>query len=148
MHEDVMKPDKVINNNRSGKRLLWFLLIPILLATSAFFAAQVRQNLSKQLVGTTKLLEVQTVNVIHPQRGQSSSDLTLPGMIQAVSQSPIYARVDGYVRTWYVDIGTHVTKAQLLAEIDAPEVDQQLNQARAMLNQAESSLRFAMVTWA
>src|SRR6202162_1218730 len=146
MHEDVMKPDKVINNNRSGKRLLWFLLIPILLATSAFFAAQARQNLSKQLVGTTKLLEVQTVNVIHPQRGQSSSDLTLPGMIQAFSQSPMYARVDGYVRTWYVDIGAHVTKGQLLAEIDAPEVDQQLNQARAMLSQAETSLALAKVT--
>jgi RND family efflux transporter MFP subunit len=97
-------------------------------------------------VGTTKSLEVQTVNVIHPQRGKSSSDLTLPGMIQAFSQSPIYARVDGYVRTWYVDIGTHVTKGQLLAEIDAPEVDQQLNQARAMLSQAETSLALAKTT--
>jgi RND family efflux transporter MFP subunit len=67
-------------------------------------------------------------------------------MIQAFSQSPIYARVDGYVRTWYVDIGTHVTKGQLLAEIDAPEVDQQLNQARAMLQQAQTTLALAKVT--
>jgi RND family efflux transporter MFP subunit len=67
-------------------------------------------------------------------------------MIQAFSQSPIYARVDGYVRTWYVDIGTHVTKGQLLAEIDSPEVDQQLNQARAMLQQAETTLALAKVT--
>ena len=67
-------------------------------------------------------------------------------MIQAFSQSPIYARVDGYVRTWYVDIGAHVTKGQLLAEIDAPEVDQQLNQARAMQKQAETSLALAKVT--
>src|SRR6202162_3206425 len=146
MHEDVMKPDKVINNNRSGKRLLWFLLIPILLATSAFFAAQARQNLSQELQVTTRSLEVQTVNVIHAQRGTSNSDLTLPGMIQAFSQSPIYARVDGYVRTWYVDIGAHVTKGQLLAEIDAPEVDQQLNTARAMLSQAETSLALAKTT--
>jgi RND family efflux transporter MFP subunit len=64
----------------------------------------------------------------------------------AFSQSPIYARVDGYVRTWYVDIGAHVTKGQLLAEIDAPEVDQQLNQARAMRQQAEASLALAKVT--
>jgi RND family efflux transporter MFP subunit len=141
-----MKPDEVINNKRSGKRLLWFLFIPVLLATSAFFVAQARQKVSQQLVGTTKALEVQTVNVIHPQRGKSSSDLTLPGMIQAFSQSPIYARVDGYVRTWYVDIGTHVTKGQLLAEIDAPEVDQQLNQARAMLSQTETSLALAKTT--
>src|SRR5580765_8821060 len=67
-------------------------------------------------------------------------------MIQAFSQSPVYARVDGYVRTWYVDIGTHVTKGQLLAEIDSPEVDQQLNQARAMLQQAETTLALAKVT--
>ena len=141
-----MKSDAVINNKRSGKRLLWFFFIPLLLATSAFFVAQARQKVSQQLVGTTKSLEVQTVNVIHPQRGKSSSDLTLPGMIQAFSQSPIYARVDGYVRTWYVDIGAHVTKGQLLAEIDAPEVDQQLNQARAMLSQAETSLALAKTT--
>jgi RND family efflux transporter MFP subunit len=141
-----MKTDNAINNTRSGKRLLWFLLIPSLLATSAFFGAQTRQKESNQLARTTKSLEVQTVNVIHPQRGKSSSDLTLPGMIQAFSQSPIYARVDGYVRTWYVDIGTHVTKGQLLAEIDAPEVDQQLNQARAMLSQAQTSLALAKVT--
>jgi multidrug efflux pump subunit AcrA (membrane-fusion protein) len=131
---------------QSGIRLLWFLLIPVVLATSAFFSAQARQHQNQQLAGTTKSLEVQTVNVIHPQRGKSSSDLTLPGMIQAFSQSPIYARVDGYVRTWYVYIGTHVTKGQLLAEIDAPEVDQQLNQARAMLQQAETTLPLAKVT--
>src|SRR5882672_885971 len=108
---------KVMNKNRSGKRLLWFLLIPVGLAVSAFYGAQARQEQSQQLVGTTKSLEVQTVSVIHPQRGQTSSDLTLPGMIQAFSQSPIYARVDGYIRTWYADIGAHVTKGQLLAEI-------------------------------
>jgi multidrug efflux pump subunit AcrA (membrane-fusion protein) len=67
-------------------------------------------------------------------------------MVEAYSQSPIYARVDGYVRTWYADIGTHVTRGQLLAEIDAPEVDQQLNQARAVLQQAETSLTLARVT--
>jgi RND family efflux transporter MFP subunit len=131
---------------RSGKRLLWFLLIPVLLAGSSFFVARARQKETEQLGVTTQSLVVQTVSVIHPQRGGSSSDLTLPGMIQAFSQSPIYARVDGYVRTWYVDIGAHVTKGQLLAEIDAPEVDQQLNQARAMLNQAQTTLQLAKVT--
>jgi RND family efflux transporter MFP subunit len=131
---------------RGGKRLLWFLAIPAVLATSAFFGAQARLKDQQHLVGTTKSLELQAVNVIHPQRGSSSSDLTLPGMIEAFSQSPVYARVDGYVRTWYVDIGAHVTKGQLLAEIDAPEVDQQLNQARAMLNQADTTLTLAKVT--
>jgi RND family efflux transporter MFP subunit len=131
---------------RGGKRLLWFLVVPLVLGGAAFFGTQARQKQSQQLENTTQSLDVQPVRVIHAERGKSSSDLTLPGMIQAFSQSPIYARVDGYVRTWYVDIGAHVTKGQLLAEIDAPEVDQQLNQARAMLNQAQTSLALAKVT--
>lgn len=131
---------------RSGKRLLWFIVVPLLLAGSAFFGMRVRQRQSQHLANVTKSLEVQSVNVIHPEHGKSSSDLTLPGIIQAFSQSPVYARVDGYVRTWYVDIGAHVRKGQLLAEIDAPEVDQQLNQARAMLKQAQTNLALAKVT--
>ncbi|MCU1330858.1 MAG: putative Co/Zn/Cd efflux system rane fusion protein [Bryobacterales bacterium] len=131
---------------RSGKRLLWFLVIPALLAGSAFYGMETRQKQVQQLQKTTQALDVQPVRVIHPERGKSSPDLSLPGMMQAFSQSPVYARVDGYVRTWYVDIGAHVTKGQLLAEIDAPEVDQQLNQARAMLDQAQTSLTLAKVT--
>src|SRR6202166_4929768 len=146
MNNDVKSSQDDPHSPRSGRRLLWFLMIPVVLAASAFFGTRARQQQSQKLARTTQSLEVQTVNVIHPQRGTSSSELTLPGMIQAFSQSPIYARVDGYVRTWYVDIGTHVTKGQLLAEIDAPEVDQQLNQARAMLNQADTSLALAKVT--
>jgi RND family efflux transporter MFP subunit len=146
MNKDLETSKKDQQQQRGGKRLLWFLLIPLVLATSALFGTQARQKKSQQLGATTKSMEVQTVNVIHPQRGKSSSELTLPGMIQAFSQSPVFARVDGYVRTWYADIGAHVTKGQLLAEIDAPEVDQQLNQARAMLSQAETSLALAKVT--
>ncbi len=134
------------NSPRGGKRLLWFLAVPLVLGGSAFFGLQARQKQTQQLENTTQSLDVQPVRVIHPERGKSSSDLTLPGMTQAFSQSPVYARVDGYVRTWYVDIGAHVTKGQLLAEIDAPEVDQQLNQAQAMLNQAQTSLGLAKVT--
>ena len=146
MNNDVEHSKETPHSPQSGKRLLWFLMVPAALAVSGFFGIQARQQQSQQLAGTTKSLEVQSVNVIHPQRGQSSSDLTLPGMIQAFSQSPIYARVDGYVRTWYVDIGAHVTKGQLLAVIDAPEVDQQLNHARAVLKQAESGLALAKTT--
>jgi RND family efflux transporter MFP subunit len=149
--EDVLNQDPATSKEpthapRSGKRLLWFLVVPAVLAASAFVGAQSRQKQSQQLAATTKSMEAQTVNVIHPQRGQANSDLSLPGMIQAFSQSPIYARVDGYVRTWYVDIGAPVHKGQLLAEIDAPEVDQQLIQARAMLKQAQTSLDLAKVT--
>jgi RND family efflux transporter MFP subunit len=146
-----MKTDPEISKNdqqsaRNGKRLLWFLLIPAVLATSAFFGAQARQQQTQQLVLATKSLDAQPVTVIHPQRSKPSSELALPGMIQAFSQSPVFARVNGYVRTWYVDIGARVTKGQLLAEIDAPEVDQELNQARAVLKQAETTLALAKLT--
>src|SRR6201993_3192636 len=146
MKQDRQQPNETGGRSQHARRLLWFLAVPIALSVSAFFGVQARQQQSQELAATTKSLDVQPVNVIHPERGKSSSDLTLPGMIQAFSQSPIYARVDGYVRTWYVDIGAHVTKGQLLAEIDAPEVDQQLNQARAMRQQAEASLALAKVT--
>src|ERR1700755_2609735 len=149
MREAVMNQTQHLskdNSPRRGRRLLWFLVIPVLLAGSTFFGMQTREKENRQLVNTTKALDVQPVRVIHAERGKSNTDLTLPGMIQAFSQSPVYARVDGYVRTWYVDIGAHVTKGQLLAESDGPEVDQQLNQARAMLNQAETNLALAKVT--
>jgi len=149
MHEDVMKKVDDSSNvhlPRSGKRLLFFLVVPLVLAASALFGIQGRQKQTEQLANSTRALALQPVNVIHPERGKSSSELTLPGMIQAFSESPVYARVDGYVHTWYVDIGAHVTKGQLLAVIEAPEVDQQLNQAQAMLQQAQANLQLAKVT--
>lgn len=141
--------ERSTNNSHSSPkagRLLWFLLIPVLLGASALLQVQARQRESQQIENTTKSLDVQPVTVIHPERGKSSSEIALPGMIQAFSQSPVYARIDGYVRTWYADIGAHVTKGQLLAEIDAPDLDQQLNQARAVLEQAKTSLALAKTT--
>jgi RND family efflux transporter MFP subunit len=149
MREDVM--NKIENSSKvhspgRGKRLLLFLAVPLMLAGAALFRIEAGQKQTQQLANTTKSLALQPVSVIHPERGKSSSELTLPGMIQAYDQAPIYARVDGYVHTWYVDIGAHVTKGQLLAVIEAPEVDQQLNQARAMLTQAQANLELAKMT--
>src|ERR1700760_2678466 len=96
----IERAERSPNNPQSspkGSRLLWFLLIPVVLGASAFFRLQARQQQDQQLAGTTKQLDVQPVTVIHPERGKLSSDLTLPGMIQAFSVSPVYARVDGYV---------------------------------------------------
>jgi RND family efflux transporter MFP subunit len=149
MREDVMNKvddSSKVNSPRSDKRLLFFLVVPLVLAASAIFGIEGRQKQTQQLADTTQALALQPVSVIHPEHGKSTSELTLPGMIQAFSESPVYARVDGYVHTWYVDIGAHVTKGQLLAVIEAPEVDQQLNQAQAMLQQAQANLQLAKVT--
>jgi multidrug efflux pump subunit AcrA (membrane-fusion protein) len=79
----------------------------------------------------TDELAVPSVNVMQPKRGSPQQEIVLPGNIQAFTDSPIYARTNGYLKKWYVDIGARVKSGQLLAEIDTPEIDQQYQQARA-----------------
>jgi RND family efflux transporter MFP subunit len=133
-------------SSSKGKRLLWLLLVPALLACFAFVTAYARRSTTKSLAATTKTLALENVNVIHPQPGSRVTDLTVPGFAQAFSDSPVYARVNGYLRVWNADIGAHVRKGQLLAVIEAPEVDQELRHARAMLTQAQANLQLATVT--
>ena len=71
------------------------------------------------------------VTVVTPHAGDPQRELVLPGNVEAFTDAPIYARTSGYLKAWYADIGTLVKKGQRLADIDAPEVDQQLQQARA-----------------
>jgi len=89
---------------------------------------------------------MQNVSVVHATRGSAVTDLTVPGTVQAFSESPVYARISGYLREWNADIGARVRKGQLLAVVDAPEVDQELSRARAMLTQAQANLQLASVT--
>ncbi|HLJ38974.1 MAG TPA: efflux RND transporter periplasmic adaptor subunit [Steroidobacteraceae bacterium] len=87
-----------------------------------------------------------TVATTHPSRGPGSDLLVLPGTVQAFYEAPIYARTSGYLRLWYTDIGTSVRKGQVLAEIDTPEVDQQLLQAEADLATARANYQLARST--
>ena len=91
-------------------------------------------------------MAVPTVSVVRPKRSAPQQELVLPANVQPYISSPIYARTNGYLRRWYADIGTHVKKGQLLAEIETPELDQQLQQARANLNTAEANLKLAEIT--
>ncbi len=83
------------------------------------------------------------VSVAHPRRSAPTSDLLLPGTVRAFQDTAIYARTNGYVKRWLVDIGDRVSAAQLLAEIEVPELDQQIDQARASLNQLKARLALA-----
>ncbi|HEY2807362.1 MAG TPA: efflux RND transporter periplasmic adaptor subunit [Steroidobacteraceae bacterium] len=87
-----------------------------------------------------------TVLTAQPKRGPGADSLVLPGNVQAFYEAPIYARTNGYLKTWHTDIGTPVKKGQLLAEIDTPEVDQQLRQAQADLATAEANYQLARTT--
>jgi len=84
-----------------------------------------------------------TVAVVRPERTAEAEEVVLPANVQAYISAPIYARTNGYLKKWYADIGAHVKEGQLLAEIETPEVDQQLQQARADLGTAQASPHLA-----
>jgi RND family efflux transporter MFP subunit len=88
----------------------------------------------------------QSVSVVSPKRTAPAQEIVLPGNIQPFISSPIYARTNGYLRKWYFDIGTHVKQGQLLAVIEAPEVDQQLAQSLSNLDTAKANLALAETT--
>lgn len=94
----------------------------------------------------TASVAIPTVTVVSPRADTGAGQLVLPGTLQAYYNAPIYARVSGYVRAWYVDIGAPVKAGQLLATIDTPELDQQLIQARATLASAQADMRLARTT--
>ena len=98
------------------------------------------------LAKETEAEAIPTVAVIHPTKAAGTEELVLPGTLQAFVESPIYARTNGYLRRWYHDIGSRVNKGEPLADIDTPEVDQQLLAARADLATAEANEHLSQIT--
>jgi RND family efflux transporter MFP subunit len=129
---------------RKMNRYLWGLLVVALtLATWGEAHRVVARNALRQ---KTTSEATQTVVTVAPTRSAIGEELVLPGTVQAYSEAPIYARTNGYLKSWLVDIGTTVKKGQLLAEIDTPEVDQQLAQAIADLATARANEALASTT--
>jgi len=118
----------------------------LIFAGVLIFGILERVHTSAALRGETADLAVPTVSVVAPQRAAPSQEIVLPGNVQPFTQSPIFARTNGYLKHWYFDIGAHVKKGQLLAVIDSPEVDQQLQQARSNLLTAQANLELATIT--
>jgi RND family efflux transporter MFP subunit len=130
----------------SGTRLLWFLIVPVLLCVFGLITLRGRSHSDKVLAANNQASMATPVDVIQANQGEASDEIALPATLQAYDESPVYARTSGYIRKWYVDIGQHVKSGQLLAVIDAPEVDQQLLHARAMLSQSQANLTLAAIT--
>ncbi|HTP26173.1 MAG TPA: efflux RND transporter periplasmic adaptor subunit [Anaeromyxobacteraceae bacterium] len=105
-----------------------------------------RRSQFQALAKETEAQSIPTVAVIHPTPRDGAEELVLPGTLQAYIESPIYARTNGYLKRWYHDIGSRVNQGDLLADIDTPEVDQQLLAARADLVTAQASENLARVT--
>lgn len=105
-----------------------------------------RAEAETKLARATESAAVPSVNVVYPQTGSASQEIALPGSTQPYIDTPIYARTSGYLRKWSFDIGAHVKKGQLLAVIETPELDEQLQQAQAQLKNAEANLQLAQIT--
>jgi len=105
-----------------------------------------RRNALKTVTRETDELAVVTVSVTRPERGKADQSITRPGTIQPFTDAAIYARTNGYLRKRYADLGSRVKRGQLLAEIDTPEIDQQLQQSRADLVTAEANAKLAKTT--
>jgi RND family efflux transporter MFP subunit len=131
---------------RTGRGALWSIVALLIVAAIVVAGIIPRRRARAALRDQTNQLAVPTVSVIHPKLGAPQSEIILPGNIQAFEDSPIYARTNGYLKKWYVDIGGRVKAGQLLADIETPEVDQQLDQARADLNTAQANFQLSEIT--
>ena len=147
-------PTELPNNTKSAaeprrspvKLSLAVTVLAVLMITGVLAGLIPRFRQQKDLGTETRQLSVPTVAVVLPKPGQSASGLPLPAEIKPGVETPIYARANGYLKRRLVDIGTHVEAGQLLAEIDTPELDQELERAQGQLAQAEAALDLSKLT--
>jgi RND family efflux transporter MFP subunit len=137
------RTDQTPPARKSG--LLALIVLTVLMVAGAF--ALVRRVTERgALAKETERLAIPTVGVIKPATEPASDELVLPAQLQAYVESAIYSRTNGYLLRWNKDIGSKVKKGELLAEIDTPEVDQELSQAKAAQQQTEAQLQLAKST--
>jgi RND family efflux transporter MFP subunit len=127
------------------KALFLIAVVVLALVAGAVITMLMRIHSSRVLARETERESVPTVAVIHPTSEKPDEELVLPGSLLAFEESPIYARTNGYLLRWYKDIGSRVTKGALLADIDTPEVDQELMQARATRQQIVAQMDLAKI---
>ena len=126
----------------------WIGLIVFLLVLAAviIYGIRSRSNADQALVVETKKEATPEVSVVHPAGNGASGVLALPGNTQPYVDTPIYSRTNGYLQKWFFDIGAHVKKGQLMATIETPELDQQLQVAQADLKASQANLDLANIT--
>ena len=129
-----------------GKVILGLVLLLVLAGIVVFRGVTTRVRADAGVKADTHELAVPSVSLAQPKRSAPQEEIVLPGNIQAYIDAPIYARTSGYLKRWYVDIGGKVKNGQLLAEIDTPELDQQLQQSRADLGTAKANYGLAQTT--
>jgi RND family efflux transporter MFP subunit len=125
----------------------WLVGVIVLLVVGGVLILGIRSRLKTEATLRTVVGEtIPSVSIVLPKHAAPAQEIILPGNVQPFISSPIYSRTDGYLKKWYFDIGAHVKAGQLLAVIQAPEVDQQLEQSRSNLATAQANLDFADIT--
>jgi len=144
--EQSLQSNYVRAGKRSYKR--WLAASIVLIVTAALLGSGIwsRVKARTALSAETSQVALTPVSVVTPERATPAQEIILPGNIQPFITSPIYSRTNGYLAKWYVDIGAHVKQGQLLAVIDTPEVDQQVEQSLSNLNTAKANLTLAEIT--
>jgi RND family efflux transporter MFP subunit len=121
-------------------------IIAIVLLGAIGYVLHLRSTEGKQLAVATDNAAILSIKVVHPTVGAQAGDLALPGNVEAFTDTPIYSRTNGYLQKWYFDIGSQVHKGDLLAVVETPEVDQELDQSRAELERMRANAQLAGVT--
>jgi RND family efflux transporter MFP subunit len=121
-------------------------VVAVIVAGVVIFGLTARRGTERSLAKETAASAIPSVNVVYPTPSTLSGEIALPGNTQAFMDTPIYSRTNGYLKNWYFDIGAHVRKGQLMAQIETPEVDQQLQVAQADLKSAQANLDLANTT--
>jgi RND family efflux transporter MFP subunit len=138
------------NDGRAGKRLYkqWLGLAVAVIAVAALLISGIWSRVRARTALNTETAQaaLTAVSVVSPKQTTPAEEIILPGNVQPYISSPIYARTNGYLKKWYFDIGAHVKQGELLALIETPEVDQQLQQARSNLLTAQANLELASIT--
>ncbi|MEO8870063.1 MAG: efflux RND transporter periplasmic adaptor subunit [Granulicella sp.] len=126
----------------------WMVLAVVVIVLLAVIAYGVLSRAAEEraLAKQTTATAIQTVEVVHPVPSRLSPEIALPGNTQAFTDTAIYARTSGYLKKWHFDIGARVKKGQLMAQIETPELDEQLQVAQAELKSAEANLNLARTT--
>jgi RND family efflux transporter MFP subunit len=121
-------------------------IVALIVAGVVVFGVKARRGSEQALEKETAVSAIPSVNIVYPAPSSLSAEIALPGNTQAFTDTPIYSRTNGYLKSWYFDIGAHVRKGQLMAVIETPEIDQQLQVAQADLKSAQANLDLANTT--
>src|ERR1700736_3373908 len=144
---ETPKQKPVSPKNGKRKTIIFFIAGALIFTAISFFSRQLKPAKTQAHQSHAASAAEMTVSVVPPEKVASTVILNLPGQLQAYTDAPIYAQTSGYLKAWHFDIGAKVKANDILAEIDTPEVDQELAQAKAQFQVAQSALKLSLVTY-